>query len=99
VYIQQRGKPLHQYKTKIMIQIKPIVFPLNQGTATQISLTFRNFATTDTTCVVHYQILTEDKTVLLTGDYALTEEQYAQWGADNTFVEQCVATYLGVKII
>jgi hypothetical protein len=82
-----------------MIQIKPIAFPFNQGTATQIILTFRNFTTTDPTCVVHYQILTDDKTVLLTGDYELTEQQYAQWGTDNTFVEQCVATYLGVTII
>jgi hypothetical protein len=62
-------------------------------------LTFRNFTTTDTSCVVHYQILTEDKTVLSTGDYALTEEQYAQWSTDNAFVEQCVASYLGLTII
>lgn len=82
-----------------MIQIEPVIFPLNQGTATQMILTFRNFETTDTTCVVHYQILTEDKTVLSTGDYALTEEQYAQWGVDNAFVEECVATHLGLTII
>jgi hypothetical protein len=82
-----------------MIQIQPLVFPLNQGTATQMILTFRNFTTTDPTCVVHYQILTEDKTVLLTGDYELTEEQYAQWGSDNAFVEQCVAAYLELTII
>jgi hypothetical protein len=81
-----------------MIQIQPIVFPLNQGTATQMILTFRNFTTTDPTCVVHYQILTDDKTVLLTGDYELTEQQYAQWGSDNTFVEQCVANAIGVTI-
>ena len=61
-------------------------------------LTFRNFTTTDPTCVVHYQILTDDKTVLLTGDYELTEQQYAQWGSDNTFVEQCVANAIGVTI-
>ena len=82
-----------------MIQIQPITLPLNQGTITQMILTFRNFATTDNMCVVHYQLLAEDKTVLVTGDYHLTEQQYAQWGSDNAFVEQCVATYLGLTII
>ncbi len=97
--LRLNGKQLLPHKNKIMIQIEPIIFPLNQGTATQINFTFRNFTTTDTTCVVHYQILTADNTVLLKGDYALTEEQYAQWGTDNAFVEQCVATYLGITII
>jgi hypothetical protein len=82
-----------------MIQIEPTILPFNQGTATQMSLTFRNFQTTDTTCVVHYQILAEDKTVLSTGDYALTEEQYAEWSTDNAFVEQCVVAHLGLTII
>jgi hypothetical protein len=87
-----------------MIQIQPITFPLNQGTATQMSVLILNFETRATSCTTYYELLTEGteetpSKVLSNGNYSLTEEEFSQWGTDNSFVEQCVANYLGVTIL
>jgi hypothetical protein len=97
--VQQRGKQLQAFNNTDMIQIQPITFPLNQGTATQMSVLILNFETRATSCTTYYELLTEEGKVLSNGNYTLTEEEFAQWGTDNSFVEQCVANYLGVTIL
>lgn len=82
-----------------MIQIEPVVFPLNQGTATQMTVLVLNFLTDAVNCRVYYQLLTEDGILLKGDNYDLTEEQYTQWGLDNTYVNRCVADAIGVTII
>ena len=82
-----------------MIQIQPVTFPLNQGTATQMTVLVLNFPTNAVTCTTYYELLTEEGKMLTNGNYNLTEEEFAAWGLDNTYVNQCVADAIGVTII
>lgn len=81
------------------IAIEPVVFPLNQGTATRMSVLILNFETTATTCTTYWQLLTEEGQQLSQGNYTLTDEQFAAWGTDNSVVNQYVADAIGVTII
>jgi hypothetical protein len=81
------------------VAIEPVVFPLNQGTATQMSVLILNFTTEATTCETYWQLLTEDNKQLSQGNYTLTEEQFAAWGTDNNVVNQYVADAIGVTLI
>jgi len=79
--------------------IEPIVYPLNEGTATQLSVLVLNFATDATTCTTYWQLLTEDNKQLAQGNYTLTEEEFATWGTDNNVVNEYVANAIGVTLI
>lgn len=81
-----------------MAKIQPITFPLNQGTATEMSVLIHNHFTDATTCTTYYELKSEDGAVLTNGNYTLTEEEFAAWGEDNTWVNQCVANAIGVVI-
>ena len=81
------------------IEIEPIIFPLNQGTATQMTVLVLNFDTTATTCTTYWQLLTEKGQQLTQGNYTLTEEQFEQWGTDNSVVNEYVANGIGVTIL
>ena len=81
------------------VAIQPIVYPLNAGTATQMSVLVLNFTTEATTCTTYWQLLTEDGKVVADDNYTLTEEEFAAWGTDNNYVNQVVAQAIGVVII
>jgi hypothetical protein len=81
------------------VAIEPIVYPLNEGTATRLSVLVLNFETTAVTCTTYWQLLTEDGKQLSQGNYTLTEEQFVTWGTDNNVVNQYVADAIGVVII
>ena len=82
-----------------MAKIQPIKFPLNQGTATEMSVLILNFETTATTCTTYYELKTDEGAVLTNGNYTLTEQEFAVWGTDNAWVAECVANAIGVTII
>jgi hypothetical protein len=82
-----------------MAKIQPIVFPLNAGTATEMSVLILNFETSATTCTTYYELKTEEGKVLSNGNYTLTEDEFAGWGPDNEWVAECVASAIGVTII
>jgi len=87
-----------------MAKIQPITFPLNQGTATEISVLILNFETSATTCTTYYELKSEateetPSKVLSNGNYTLTEQEFAAWGYDNEYVAQCVAKAIGVTIL
>jgi len=82
-----------------MAKIQPIVFPLNQGTATEMSVLILNFETSATTCTTYYELKTDEGTVLSNGNYTLTEDEFAAWGEDNTWVENCVAKDKNITIL
>jgi hypothetical protein len=81
------------------IEIQPVVFPLNQGTATRMTVLVLNFDTTATTCTTYWQLLTAEDQQLAQGNYTLTEEQFQQWGTDNSVVNEYVANAIGVTIL
>jgi hypothetical protein len=82
-----------------MAKIQPIVFPLNAGTATEMSVLILNFETSATTCTTYYELKTNEGTVLTNGNYTLSEEEFAGWGYDNEYVAECVAKAIGVVIL
>ena len=82
-----------------MAKIQSITFPLNQGTATEMSVLILNFETRATTCTTYYELKTDEGKVLSNGNYTLTEEEFSAWGSDNTWVETCVANAIGVTIL
>ena len=82
-----------------MSTIEPITFPLNKGTATKLNVLVLNFQTNATTATTYYQLLSDEDINLSDGNYTLTEEEFAQWGQDNKYVDTCVANAIGVTII
>ena len=87
-----------------MAKIQPIKFPLNQGTATELTVLVLNFPTDAKTCTTYYELKSEGteevpSKVLSNGNYTLTEEEFAAWGLDNEYVTECVAKAIGVTIL
>jgi len=82
-----------------MAKIQPVIFPLNAGTATEMSVLILNFETNATTCTTYYELKTEEGKVLSNGNYTLTTAEFEAWGEDNAWVETCVANAIGVTII
>jgi hypothetical protein len=81
------------------VAIQPVDFPLNQGTATRMTVLVLNFATDATTATTYWQLLDEEGKQLAQDNYTMAEEEFAQWGTDNSFVNECVANAIGVTII
>jgi hypothetical protein len=81
------------------VAIEPIVYPLNEGTATRLSIDIQQHSTQAITCQTYWQLLTEEGAVLKVGNYTLTPEQFASWGQDNSVVNEYVAEAIGVTII
>ena len=87
-----------------MAKIQPVKFPLNAGTATEMSVLILNFETSATTCTTYYELKSEATEevaakVLSNSNYTLTEQEFSAWGEDNTWVETCVANAIGVTIL
>jgi hypothetical protein len=82
-----------------MAKIQPVIFPLNAGTATEMSVLILNFQSDASTCTTYYELKTDEGTVLTNGNYTLTEDEFATWGLDNSWVAQCTANAIGVTII
>jgi hypothetical protein len=81
------------------VAIQPIVYPLNEGTATFLTVLVEAFLTDATTASTYYRLLTDEGKILTDGRYQMTPEQFAEWGKDNSVVDDYVAEYLGVTII
>jgi hypothetical protein len=81
-----------------MSNIKPVVFPI-VGTATELVVTILPFMTNATTAQTYYELQTDEGVVCLSGNYTMTEEQYDNWGTDNTVVDGYVAEHLGIEIL
>lgn len=79
--------------------IKPLKWPINHLVAKWLMVRILPHETRSTMCGVYYELRTDDGQVLLSGSLDLTEEQFAHWGEDNSYLEQIVAEHLGVVII
>lgn len=81
-----------------MAQIQPINFPFT-GEATQLKVLILNFPTDANICTTYNELLTEENAVCASWNYTLTDEEFAAWGTDNSWVETCVANDKGITIL
>lgn len=81
-----------------MANIQSITFPII-GEATTLNVLVLNFATDATTCTTYYQLMTEEGKKCAEGNYTLTEQEFADWGEDNAYIDNIVANQIGVIII
>jgi hypothetical protein len=80
-----------------MILIKPIKLGLPAKTATQFWMRPIFQDTQATTCQLYYEVQAETGEQLANGNIELTEDQYAEWGDDNAFIEDIALTNLGLE--
>lgn len=87
-----------------MIKIKTAMagFPAKEANA--ISIRLMPFQTTATSCSTYFQLFAvnivdevETSEVLAEGNVSITEEQYANWGSDNAYIEDIVLSNLKLE--
>lgn len=81
-----------------MAKIQPITFPI-LGTATELNVLVLNFNTDANTCNTYYEVKTDEGVICVNGNYALTEQEFASWGSDNSYVDNLIANHLSLTII
>lgn len=79
-----------------MIQLKPSKIGI-LGTITQIDVLVLPFQTSATSCSTYYKLCDADGKQLAEGNIALTEEQFAGWAGDNSYVSDIVIAELGLE--
>lgn len=93
-----------------MAKITPVEFPLNEGTANVLFVKSLEFESTATNCTLYYELrqvseFSAEENVpplvktLRVGNVHMTEEAFAAWGQDNSYLDDYVADYLGVTIV
>lgn len=80
-----------------MIQIQPIQLGLPSQEATQIMIRPLIGSTTDTYCSTYYEVLSENNVILASGNIPISEEDYALWADDNSFIEDIVLKQLTLE--
>jgi len=78
-----------------MIQLKPSNVGV-LGTITQIDVLVLPFDVQAVTCSTYYKLWMQRKE-LAEGNLSLTEEQFANWGTDNSYVSDIVINELGLE--
>lgn len=81
-----------------MANIQPVTFPII-GDAVTLSVLVLNFPTSANTCTTFYELLTVDNKSCLQGNYTLTEQEFSNWGQDNSYIDDIIANQIGVTII
>jgi hypothetical protein len=79
------------------IEINPISLGLPAEVATRLMVRAIILSTRDTSCYTYYEVSNEQGKVLAKGECPITEEQYANWGVDNTYIEDIVILNLGLE--
>jgi len=80
-----------------MIQIKPIPLGIQKTEAANLIVSVSIPNTQDKTCQIGWRLLSEDFKDLEKGKIQLTEEQYSNWGDDNTYLENIVIEELKIE--
>ena len=78
----------------IQIETKLVGLPLKE--ATQLRVTSGTMQTTATTCKLYFELFDVNDNCLFDGNLDLTEQQFADWGADNVYLEEVVIEALGL---
>ena len=89
-----------------MIKIKSISIGLPAQEATHIAIRPIINSTTDLDCNTYYSLFSSTKdeegiyiigTMLAEGNYFIDEEEYKEWGLQNSFIENIVLLALGLE--
>lgn len=67
------------------------------GTASNIEIRILPFLTTDSSCSTYYKVTSDDGSIIKDGNISLTNEEYNNWGSDNTYVENIVLSRLNLE--
>jgi hypothetical protein len=78
-----------------MIQLQPSNIGV-LGTITQIDVLILPFDVQAITCSTYYKLFNTENEMLADGNITLTEEQFANWGTDNSYVSDIVINELGL---
>jgi len=79
-----------------MIQIKPISVGYPAKQANGINIRIMPFQTNAVSCSTYYELVNDLET-LADGNSPITEEQFALWGENNTYIENIVLTNLSLE--
>jgi hypothetical protein len=80
-----------------MVLIEPVKVGLPPKAANQVVVKVEAFYTNAKTANVFYAVQNKECEELLSGTYEMTEEEYNGWEGDNTYVEDIILNYLGLK--
>ena len=82
-----------------MAKIQPIDVP-HVGIGTTLEVTILPFKTSDVTAQTYNRILSDEGVEVVPGwNYTLSEDEYADWGEDNSVVDDYVAAAKGLVIV
>ena len=79
-----------------MINITQVNFPLGQGAATKILIQVNSFPTNASTAQLYYALFNNSGKILFEDNYTLTQEEYENWGEDNTYLEDIILEKLNL---
>ena len=79
-----------------MIAIEPVLLGLPTKEGVKMIIRPIINSTTDTSCTTYYQIYSDTGQSLADGNVPISEEDYALWSDDNSFIEDIVLKHLGL---
>ncbi len=79
------------------MRIKEIQLGLPAQVGTQLLIRVMPFDTEATTCELYYMVSTDSGSQLADGNINLNEDEFANWGEDNTYLEDLVLNKLGLE--
>lgn len=80
-----------------MIQIKPIKLGLPTKEGVNLLVRILSFETTSVTAQLYWEVQDLECNMLANENIQLSEEQYCNWGDDNTYLEDIVLKELGIE--
>lgn len=80
-----------------MIQIKTVDIPFKEKKATQLYAQVNSFATDATTCDTYWKLLSQENETLLDGNIPMGEEDFANYGQDNSYVDDFILNALKLE--
>jgi hypothetical protein len=78
--------------------IEPVVVP-TLGTATQLYVQANSFTADATNCTLYYYLADANNMQLIQGNLQMTDEQFANWGTDNSVLYTIVADEKGLVLL
>lgn len=78
--------------------IEPVVVP-TLGTATQLYVQANSFSADAVNCILYYYLADANGASLLQGYVPMTDEQFANWGTDNSVLYTIIADEKGLVLL